>query len=212
MKYLKYNINEIRKKINSNNIINQCRKNDNDFTIKRKLLPKDLILFTINNRGKTLKMELYDFIQEYNINEVSTPALLKQREKLNEQVFKDLTKESLIDFYHLFPKEVKTFKGYLLYAIDGSECEIPNTLQTRKRYQSLNSTMDDRIARIKLSNCYDILNGYVIDTEIEEYNHQEQELAMRHIKNTQYVKEYYPIINVMDRGYFSLANLYHLIK
>ena len=41
-------------------------------------------------------MELYDFIQEYNIEEVSTPALLKQREKLNENIFKDLTKESLV--------------------------------------------------------------------------------------------------------------------
>lgn len=212
MKYLKYNINELRKKINSDSIVEKCRKNKKDFSRKRKLNPKDLILFTINNRGKTLKMELYDFIQEYNLEDVSTPALLKQREKLNEQVFKDLAKESLIDFYHLFKDEVKTFKGYLLYAIDGSTCEVPNTVETRKRYQSLNSTDDNRVARIKLSNCYDILNGYIVDTEVEEYNHQEQELSMRHIKNTNYVKEYYPIINVMDRGYFSLANLYHMIK
>ena len=28
-------------------------------------------------------MELYDFIQEYNIEKIITPALLKQCEKLN---------------------------------------------------------------------------------------------------------------------------------
>lgn len=56
-------------------------------------------------------MELFDFIQEYNIDEVSAPALLKQREKLNENIFKELTKEALIRFYKEFPKEVKKYKG-----------------------------------------------------------------------------------------------------
>ena len=184
MKYLMYNINELKKKIDSYSIIEKCRKNQKDFTRKRKLQPKDLILFTLNNRGKTLKMELYDFINEFNLDEVSNPALLKQREKLNENIFKDLSKESLIDFYSKFQSEVKTFKNYLLFAIDGSTCEIPNTKETRERYKSLNSSDDTRVARIKLSNCYDVLNNYIIDTEIEEYNHQELELALRHIKNT----------------------------
>ena len=157
-------------------------------------------------------MELYDYIKEFNLEEVSSPALLKQREKLDEKVFKELSKESLIDFYSKFKNEVKTIKNYLLFAIDGSTCEIPNRPETRERYQSINSTDDARVARIKLSNCYDVLNKYVIDTEIEEYNHQELELALRHINNTKYIKEYNPIINVMDRGYFSIPQLYYLLK
>ena len=78
-------------------------------------------------------MELYDFTQEYNIDEVSAPALLKQREKLNEDIFKELNKESLIRFYGEFPQEVKTYKGNILAAIDGSDCEVPNTKTTRER-------------------------------------------------------------------------------
>lgn len=70
-------------------------------------------------------MELYDYIEQFNLNDVSDVALLKQREKLNEEVFKDLNKPSLGDFYKLFPDEVKTFKGYILTAIDGSDCEVP---------------------------------------------------------------------------------------
>lgn len=35
---------------------------------------------------------------------------------------------------------------------------------------------------------------------------------MKHIKNTNYITEYFPIIYVMDRGYFSLATMYHLIN
>ena len=212
MKYLMYNINELKRKIDSDSLVEKCRKNQKDFTRNRKLQPKDLVLFTLNNRGKTLKMELYDYIKEFNIEEVSSPSLLKQREKLNENVFKELSKESLIDFYGKFKNEVKTIKNYLLFAIDGSTCEVPNTPETRERYKSINSTDDTRVARIKLSNCYDLLNKYVVDTEIEEYNHQELELALRHMNNTQYLKEYNQIINVMDRGYFSIPQLYYLLK
>lgn len=212
MKYLYYNIEKLREGINSEKLTELCRKNKRDFSRRRKLKPKDLILFTINNRGKTMKMELYDFMQEYNLEEVSAPALLKQREKLNEDVFKILAKESLNDFYSKFGNEVKTFKGHILSVIDGSDCEIPNTIETRKRYKAINSSDDDRVARIKLSNCYDTLNKYVLDTEIGEYKHGEIDLAKEHIQTTEYIEEYFPIIYIMDRGYFSLSMMYHLIK
>ncbi len=88
MKYKSYNINKIRKEIKDGEIYNKCRKNIKDFTRNRKITPRDLIYYSLNNRGKTTKMELYDFIQEYSLDEVSSPALLKQREKLNEEVFK----------------------------------------------------------------------------------------------------------------------------
>lgn len=213
MKYLEYNINKLEESIESDNINLKCRKKPTDFTRKRKLTPNNLILYTLNNRGKTTKMELYDFIKETGINDVTDSALLQQREKLNEEVFKELANESLKDFYEKFPDEVKTLKGkYILIAIDGSDCEVPNTKETRKRYQSINSTDDDRVARIKLSNSYDLLNEYVLDTEIEEYKHSELDLANKHIKNTEYIKEYNDLIYVMDRGYFSLSNFYHWIK
>lgn len=212
MNYLMYNIIKSRESINCNDLNIRCRKLKKDFSRNRKLTPKDLILYTLNNRGKTTKMELYDFIQEYNIEDVSTPALLKQREKLNEEIFKELNKESLIRFYGEFPQEVKTYKGYVLGAIDGSDCEVPNTKETRERYKSVNSKDKERVARIKLSNCYDVINGYVLDTEIAEYKHCEMDLAKEHIKSTNYITKYFPVIYVMDRGYFSLATMYHFIN
>lgn len=207
-----YNMNVIRERIENDFLKKFCKKNDKDFTRDRKLTPKDLVLYTLNNRGKTTKMELYDFIKLYNIDEVSSPALLKQREKLDENTFKILAKESLNDFYGKFKNEVKTFKGHILCGIDGSDCEIPNTKETRERYKVKNSGKTDMVARIKLSNCYDVLNKYVLDTSVEEYKHGEPSLAVLHIKNTNYIEEYFPIIYIMDRGYFSLANFYHWIK
>lgn len=211
MKYKSYNISKIEKDIKDETIYNLCRKRDKDFTRNRKITPRDLIHYTLNNRGKTTKMELYDFIEEFNLEKVSDAALLKQREKLNENVFKVLNKSSLTDFYELFPNEVKTFKGYILSAIDGSDCEVPNTPETRERYKTKNGNDAGTIARIKLSNCYDVLNNYVLDTEIEEYKHGETELAERHMKVLEELTEY-PIISIRDRGYFSLSYMFHSIQ
>lgn len=89
---------------------------------------------------------------------------------------------------------------------------MPNTIETRKRYKSLESKNDDRVARIKLSNCFDVLNKYVLDTLVEEYKHGETDLAQQHIENIKYIENYFPTIKVMDRGYFSLSKFYHWIK
>lgn len=211
-RYLKYNINGFKKDIDCKNLNEKCRKFANHFIRNRKITPKDIILYTINNRGKTNKMELYDYIKEFNLEAVSAPAMLKQREKLNENIFLELNKNSMIRFYKDCPTEVKTFKGYILAGIDGSDCEVPNTPQTRERYKSINTTNKDRVARIKLSNCYDLLNKYVLDTLINEYKHWELDLAKKHIKNTKYIAECFPMIFVMDRGYFSLSVMYHWLK
>ena len=112
MNYVMYNVIKFKESIDCDDLNNRCKKRLKDFSRNHKLTPKDLILYTLNNRGKTTKMELYDFIQEYNIDEVSTPALLKQRMRLNENIFKDLNKESLIRFYEEFPQEVKTYRVY----------------------------------------------------------------------------------------------------
>ncbi len=78
-KFKMYNINKLKKEINDSSINERCRKHKNDFTRKRKLTPKDLIYYSINNRGKTTKMELYDFIEQYNYENVSDVALMNYR-------------------------------------------------------------------------------------------------------------------------------------
>ncbi len=212
MWYSIYNLKKLKESVNEDDLKLRCRKNSKDFTRNRKLTPKDLILYTLNNRGKTTKMELYDFINEYGLEKVSTPALLKQREKLNENIFKELNKEQLLRFYDEYSKEVRTYKGFVLGAIDGSDCEVPNTIETRERYKSINATNEDRVARIKLSNCYDVMNGYVLDTKIAEYKHWELDLALKHMDSLEYLTKYFKLLYIMDRGYFSLAVMYRLMK
>lgn len=63
MKYKIYNIDKLKKEINDNSIYEKCIKKEKDFTRNRKLTPKDLICYLINNRGKTTKMELYAYYE-----------------------------------------------------------------------------------------------------------------------------------------------------
>lgn len=214
MKYDEYNINFIREQILSEEIVTKARKNKKDFTRNRKLTVKDLIFYNLNKRGLTTKMELEDFINLCDKEDISSPALLKQREKLNEEIFKYLNEESMKNFYNKFSEEVKTFKGYIITAIDGSDCEIPNTPLTRKNYKAQKSSTSDkdRCARIKLSNCYDILNNYILDTQIEQNRFDELELAKRHLKKVKEIMPRHNIIRVMDRGYVSLLDIYYSIK
>jgi hypothetical protein len=213
MKYGKRNLEKLNNKIKDNEyLLSKCRKKDTDFIRNRKLTPKDLILYNLNNRGKTIKMELNEFIEKCNLTEVSDVALLKQREKLNEEIFRILNKESLFDFYHDFKKEVKTFKNHLLLVTDGSDCEVPNTKATREKYKAKHSKKDERIARITLSNCYDVLNGFILDTLIRNYRYSERELAKEHLQNINDIIANHKFINIKDRGYFSLSSVYHAIN
>lgn len=214
---MKYNIKGfefVRNKIVSKEIIEKARKMEKDFTRKRKLEVKDLILYNLNKRGLTMKMELDDFINLCNIEEISAPALLKQREKLNEDVFKYLNNGFINMFYNEHIDEVKTFKGYLVFAIDGSDVEIPNTPIARKNYKASKASRadKDRCARMKLSNCFDVLNNYIVDTQLERNKFDEIELAKRNLKNAKQLIGKFNFITLMDRGYISLSTIFHSIN
>jgi len=208
MKYSHHQFEKLVKHIKSKEIKEQAKKEAKDFTRKRKLSVDNLICYNLNKRGLTTKMELEDFIELCNIGDVSSPALLKQREKLNPEVFKYLHHDLLKDFYTLFQEEVKTYKGYILSAIDGSEWEIPNTKQARQRW----NPQSTQCARAQVSNCYDVLNCYVLDTEVKMSKHSELDIAKTHLKKTKEIVGNFPVIRIMDRGYNSLSEIYHSIK
>ena len=64
---------------------------------------------------------------------------------------------------------VKLFNGYILSAIDGSDFEIPNTKLTREKYNELHP--NESVSRATISNMFDVLNHYVMDTIINKYDY-----------------------------------------
>lgn len=211
MNYKNNNIEKLKIEINREKFLDKCRINEKDFTRKRKITPPDIILYELNKRGLSTKMEILNFNNINNVQNITTPGLFKQREKLNPEAFIYLMQISLKDFYCNYKDEVKTYKGYILKAIDGSDFEIPNTKEARKRY---NGKQQKQCARVTVSTCYDILNKYILDTIVENYDFSETEMAQRHIETIKNEKLLgnFKSITIADRNYKSLSFFYHSIK
>ncbi len=205
--YKKYFINRIRDKINDEQTKINYKNNNNDFTRNRKMSFQNVILYNLNKKGLTSKMEIEEFTEQVNMMNISAPAVLKQRLKLNGKIYLDMLQENLKGFYTEFKDEVKLFNGYIVCAIDGSDFEIPNTIQTRNEYNILHPK--ECVARVSISNMFDVLNHFVMDTIIEKYDSSERKMAKQNLKNIKNLDLPYPIIRVMDRGYTSLPDMYY---
>lgn len=211
MEYKKEVVEKIKEEIDSTKLITKCRINKKDFTRNRKVTPKDIILYELNKRGLSTKMEIINFNNINDIQEISSPGLFKQREKLNPEVFVYLQQIALKNFYLDHAKEVKTYKGYVLKAVDGSDYEIPNTKKARDRF---NGKLQQHCARVTVSMCYDVLNKYSIDTIVETYNYSEIEMLVEHEKTIKEKKLLgaFKSITMADRNYKSLSYFYSKIK
>lgn len=211
MKYSYKNINILKEKLEKCDFITRCRINEKNYIRKRKVSPQDIILYELNKKGLSSKMEIINFNNINDVKNISSPGLFKQREKLNPDAFTYLMQESLKEFYIGYKNEVKTYKGYLLTGIDGSDFEIPNTKSSRERY---NGKQQNQCARVTISTCYDLLNHYTLDTIVESYDYSETEMAKKHyeIINKEQLLGNFKSIRIMDRNYRNLSNIYHYIK
>lgn len=121
-----------------------------------------------------------------------------------------MLQENLKGFYEKFQDDVKLFNGYILCAIDGSDFEIPNTKKVREKYNQLHPA--ESIARATISNMYDVLNHYVMDTVIGIYDNSERRMAEENYSHIKELQLPFPIIRTMDRGYGSMADMYYSNK
>ena len=211
MKYSYKNIHIIKELLEKETFISKCRRKETNYIRKRKIGPQDIILYELNKKGLSSKMEIINFNNINDVKNISSPGLFKQREKLNPEAFIYLMQESLKEFYWEYKNEVKTYKGYVLTGIDGSDFEVPNTKSSREKY---NGKQQTQCARVTVSTCYDLLNHYTLDTIVEHYDYSETEMAKKHYEtiNKEQLLGNFKSIRIMDRNYRNLSNIYHYIK
>lgn len=193
-------------KLNTERLRNIGRISNSDFTRNRKMPYNDLLRLILNKEGKTTTMEINNFFKKTNKREqrVSKQAFSKQRCKLNPEVFKVLNKEYVESIYA--ENSYKTYKGYILLAIDGSILEIPNTAELREHYgcQISNKEGVKKVARAKTSGLYDVENNIMIDSILDRFNTPERTLAKRNIENMNSILgNDKKILIIFDRGYIS---------
>lgn len=204
----------IRNQLDKKQTYEQAGNKATDFTRYRKIGPKEIVIYDLNKKGLSTKMEEYQFFKITGYESISTPGMLKQREKLNPNIFKELNDGLLDVYYQNCRDEMKMYKGYLLCAIDGSEFEIPNTKGSKKSFgvSTSGAKKTETTARAKVSIVVDILNKFVLDVLVERHRTNEKKLAKVHRENILKKMKGYQIIQIKDRGYVSLEDMYYSYK
>ena len=86
-----------------------------DFTRKRKLTCRDTIEFILSMEGGSLKKELHE-ICNIRKKSLTASAFIQQRSKISSRAFEDILRH-----FNLMSDDKRTFKGYKIFAVDGSD-------------------------------------------------------------------------------------------
>lgn len=198
--------------LGSDEMLKIGRLNPNAFTRKGKMGFKKMGYFILNKRGVTLSMEIDNFkdVIGDEWEKVTESAICQQRKNFNPEVFKELNRRYIIDTYDN-PKDYKTYKGYLVFAIDGMDIELPNVPKLREEFGYAEGRKGQRIAaRATTSSIYDVVNNMMVDSQITKYKTSERELARKNVEEMlQLLGEQKKII-IFDRGYPSLELIEYL--
>jgi hypothetical protein len=105
------------------------------FVWNRKMPVCDIIRSIAVRKGLTEEMELKNYFCQRAKKEgqISKQGYFQQRKKLNPEVFRKLNRAYLKDFYGR-EEEVRTWNGYVVFTIDGTKAEIPNSEENRKTF------------------------------------------------------------------------------
>ena len=180
---------------------------ERDFKRNRKLNFKDLIKFLLTRGGNTLNKNLLDFFENNPYKVVSSSALIQQRNKLQEDVFERL--------FHLFydaVEDTQMYKGYKLFAVDGSDINIADDPEAEtyvKPKKTKKGFLSTGYNQYHINAVYDILNRIYVDIMLQPKPVVNERSAFIEMLDRIELKN--PTIFICDRGYPSW-NLYAHFK
>ncbi|MEK7125909.1 MAG: IS4 family transposase [Patescibacteria group bacterium] len=189
---------KINNKINSIEFMKRSKYADKDFTRKRKLPFVSLIFFMINLVKQTLQKELTNFISLISSSKenITKSAFSQSRRKLKAGAFIELNDTLVESFYE--DDDFKKWKGFRLLAIDGTCLTLPQSNEIIKDFGFAKNNVNPEsiIPMAKISSYYDLLNGIIIDSQIDQYKISEFMLALAHLD-----KAGKKDLIIFDRGY-----------
>jgi len=170
--------------IRSERIKKAARKSDDlrSWTRKRIMPLYDMLICILAKKGLSAVMEIRKFFQAAGKMEqsVSKQDYLKQRKKLNPEVFKLLNSDYLKQFYR--GQEAKGWRGYLVLAEDGSRAEIPDSAENRKTYGENGNQHGETVSRANINTLYDVENRFILDVGIHRVDSSELTEAKEQIE------------------------------
>lgn len=99
-----------------------------DFSRNRIFTFNDTFRCILGMAGNSLNKELYDFFKN-KPKSATASAFVQQRAKIKPYAFEYLFKR-----FNSLCKDSKTYKGYHLYAVDGTDLNIPKNPRDKETY------------------------------------------------------------------------------
>lgn len=172
-----------------------------DFTRNRKLTFETVIHLLLSMGGNSLYKEFLEYF-EYATNTISSSAFVQQREKILPFAFKFL----LYEFINSFDDH-RTYNGYRLLAVDGSDLNIAHNPQDADTYLQRDPNKKG-FNLLHLNAMYDLCNKLYVDAYIQPGKHVNEYSALASMVDRSPISG--NVIVIADRGYESYNTFAHI--
>jgi hypothetical protein len=185
----------------------------NRFVRRRILSMPDVAKFLIFHTKKTLDYSWEVFRKKYmpkkKLPIVSKQALSKARAGINPALFWEFFNLTVTRYYAHIKGRMKWIERYHLFAIDGSDFEVPSSEGTFEEFgkNSDRKNPDYSWSMGKTSILYGIFDDIIVDAIIDEQRSHERDLAMQHLARLSDLGLHSDSVVIFDRGYYS-ADMY----
>ena len=171
----------------SKEFVNRHKKSEKDFTRNRILPFQTLFLYFINFIKGSYQDELDHYFKalfrlDVPVAFVTKMALSLARRKLKYSAFTEFNRHLLEYFYDHF-KNVKTWHGFNLLAIDGTTLKLFNYKNIKEHFGTMKPKNGPARAMARVSQMFDVLNKITIDAIIRPYHIGERHLLRDHMLN-----------------------------
>ncbi len=168
--------------------ITSFRVEDTDFTRIRKLPFWRVAVLIMNSWKTSIQNRVNKFFKDFGLleNIPTASAFCQAREKIKPEFFKALNENVTKFFYENYEKEglVKKWKGRLLWVVDGSHINIPDTMQTRGKYSiQANQYNEKGVVQAQASFLCDVLNEISVNSSIDEIKSEKYFIFNEHIRH-----------------------------
>ena len=176
------------------------RTKNTDFTRDRTLTFPTLMLHGLNLIKGSAQQELDNTLQLIHADatrrqRVTQSAFTQARQKFSHNAFIEINQKVVEHFYQ--QSDIKTWHGFRLCAIDGSQLRLPNEADVIKEFGVRNGRCSQREVPMALTSIYyDVLNQIVIDAGIFPSDMHERHCVQQHLLQARPND-----LILLDRGY-----------
>lgn len=161
---------------------------ETDFLRSTKVHFKDMLKIMLSMKGESIDKELYDYFG-WDIERVyKSSSFFKQREKIKDDAF-----EFLFDMFNIATVGKKTYKGYKLFAVDGSEIDFSQDGVETENLEENESNL------FNLNVTYDLLNKAYTKAILQSKGEiNERRALIDMLKSEEHTEK---TLYICDRGY-----------